>query len=41
MVVQLFVHIYSQFEIVVLLFGDLDFVYDLVLNLQYLRVLNF
>ena len=24
-----------------LLYGELDFVYDLVLNLQYLQVLNF
>ena len=40
-VVRLFVHMYRHFEIVVLLCGELDFVYDLVLNLQYLRVLNF
>ena len=32
---------YRHFEIVVLLYGELEFVYDLVLNLQYLQVLNF
>ena len=40
-VVQLFVHMYRRYEIVVLQCVELDFVYDLVLNLQYLRVLNF
>ena len=40
-VVRLFVQMYRHFEIVVLLNGELDFVYDLVLNLQYLQVLNF
>ena len=40
-VVRLFVHRYRYFEIVVLLNGELDFVDDLVLNLQYLQVLNF
>ena len=39
-VVRLFVNMYRRFEIVVLLCVELDFVYDLVLNLQYLRVLN-
>ena len=37
-VVQLFVHMYHHF---VLLYGELDFVYGLVLRLQYLRVVNF
>ena len=41
MVAQLLVHLCRHFEIVVLLCGELDFVYDLVLNLQNLRVLNF
>ena len=39
--VRLFVQLYRHFEIAVLLCGELDFVYDLVLSLQYLRVLNF
>ena len=41
MVVRLFVHMYRHFEVVVLQCGELGFVYDLVLHLQYLLVLNF
>ena len=40
-VVRLFVHRYRHFEVFVSLHGKLDFVYDLVLILQFLRVLNF
>ena len=40
-VVRLFFHMYCHFEIVDLQCDELGFVYDLVLNLQYLRVLNF
>ena len=32
---------YRHFEMAVLLYGELDFVYDLVLTLQNLQVLNF
>ena len=41
MVVRLFVHMYRHFEVVVLQCVELDFVYDLVLNLRCLLVLSF
>ena len=40
-VVRLFVHMYRHFEVVVLQCVELDFVYDLVLNLRCLLVLSF
>ena len=40
-VVPLFVHMYRQFEVVVLQCVELDVVYDLVLNLRCLLVISF
>ena len=39
--IRLFVHMYRHFEVVVLQGVELDFVYDLVLNLRCLLVLSF